>query len=431
MADVFISYPRSQRALVEPIKQRLEALGLSVFFDVHGIDGGAEFPDVIDRELRACKAVLSCWSQAYFERRWCMIEARIGLDKNILVPIAIQRFEKDAPPADLRFVNFYNLSDWSGDDAHDEWTRTLGMLSRYVGRTLTPTAKQSAPPPKAAPAGRNKSGTIWRERIPGLAENASPEMVTLPSGRFVMGGAANEPKQDGYDGREEPLHEVSIGYVFAMGRYAVTVAEFAVFADQTRYDAGDNATIWSTADSKWIAKNGVNWRTPGFEQKPNHPAVCLSSLDALAYIDWLNRKLGLAGKRDAYRLPSEAEWEYACRAGTRTPYAYGQTILDAHANFNNRNGRTRPCGSYAANAWGLHDMHGNACEWCEDVWHPNYAGAPTDGSAWKTGGDPTRRVLRGGAWALAPALVRSATRIREIPDGRTNCIGFRLARTLA
>jgi cell division septum initiation protein DivIVA len=134
LVDVFISYPRASRSKAEPIKAKLEALGLDCFFDLENIDGGQNFPDIIDRALRTSKAVLCCWSPSYFERPWCMIECRDGYSRNILAPVALEAFDKFAPPADLRQVNFFNLTDWDGGDAHEDWNRTLLTLGRLVGR---------------------------------------------------------------------------------------------------------------------------------------------------------------------------------------------------------------------------------------------------------------------------------------------------------
>ena len=144
--------------------------------------------------------------------------------------------------------------------------------------------------------------------------------------------------------------------------------------------------------------------------------------DAKEYVSWLARKTG-----QPYRLLTEAEWEYVARAGTTTKYAFGNTINRQQAQFLER--KTAEVGGFPANAWGLHDMHGNVWEWCEDNWHPNYKGAPKDGSVW-SGGDTSLRVLRGGSWVSDPGLLRSANRSGSDPDTRSNGVGFRVARTL-
>lgn len=155
---------------------------------------------------------------------------------------------------------------------------------------------------------------------------------------------------------------------------------------------------------------GVNWR------------------DAQAYVAWLAKRTGRP-----YRLPSEAEWEYAARAGTTTPFHFGRTISPELAIFGGNRGRTTPVGSFPANAFGLHDVHGNVWEWVEDVWHDDYRGAPVDGSAWTEGEgkDSSRiRVDRGGSWGSVPWLLRSAIRSGILPVSRYGYLGFRVARTL-
>ena len=154
----------------------------------------------------------------------------------------------------------------------------------------------------------------------------------------------------------------------------------------------------------------------------DRPVIHVSWKDAKAYVAWLSRKTG-----ERYRLLSESEWEYAARAGTTTKYHWGNSFDNSRAN----NGfKTITVGGYAANEFGLHDMHGNVWEWIEDCWHDSYAGAPNDGRAWTSGGECTRRVMRGGSWSSNPGNLRAADRRRYGVDGWNSDIGFRVARTL-
>jgi formylglycine-generating enzyme required for sulfatase activity len=191
-----------------------------------------------------------------------------------------------------------------------------------------------------------------------------------------------------------------------------------------------DTTGYRTADND-------RWRSPGFAQDDSHPVVCMSWDDAKAYSEWLTRQSG----RD-YRLLTEAEWEYAARAGTITPFWWGLLISPVQANYDGNytyagggpkgesRGATVPVGSFAPNPWGLYNVHGNVWEWCEDVWHDTYNGAPTDGSAWLQGGDATRRVIRGGSWHDRPMNVRAGSRTGNPTDFRFHSMCFRLARTL-
>ena len=152
------------------------------------------------------------------------------------------------------------------------------------------------------------------------------------------------------------------------------------------------------------------------------PVMRVSWDDAKEYVKWLSDKTG-----QKYRLLSEAEWEYAARAGTKTRYAFGDMISTSQAQFGASG--TVKVGSFPANKFDLHDLDGNVWEWVEDDWHSNYEGSPpADGSAWK-GSDVSRRVLRGGAWYLTPGYLRSAFRVGDLPGNRDSVIGFRVART--
>ena len=274
-----------------------------------------------------------------------------------------------------------------------------------------------------------------------------PEMVVVPAGSFMMGSPDGEEGRHS-DGREGPRHRVTIAEPFAIGVYEVTRGQFAAFVEATGYDAGNSCYIW---DGGWKLVDGRNWRLPGFAQSDDHPVVCVSWDDARAYVDWLNAELGF---EDLYRLPSEAEWEYAARAGTESRRFWGDDLEDregcAFANaadltlkaelpdwpwstMNCRDGHvyTAEVGSFTANDFGLHDPLGNAWEWVQDCWNDSYAaaGRPDDGTVWTTG-DCSQRVLRGGSWVDEPWDLRAADRGRLEPVGRLSNFGFRVARTL-
>ena len=230
-----------------------------------------------------------------------------------------------------------------------------------------------------------------------------PAMVVLPPGRFRMGdldGSGNS--------NERPVRTVTISHRIAMGKYTVTFEEY----DQ--YVAATNAE--QPADEGW--------------GRGSRPVINVNWLEAKAYAAWLSEQ---TGKR--YRLPSEAEWEYAARAGTETAYSWGDEIGVNRANGHDSGSewshqRTSPVGSFAPNDFGLYDMHGNVWEWGEDYWHRNYEGAPSDGSAWISGGRDRARVVRGGAWYVYPRGLRAAYRDKVGPSIRIVNIGFRLVQDL-
>jgi formylglycine-generating enzyme required for sulfatase activity len=231
----------------------------------------------------------------------------------------------------------------------------------------------------------------------------APELVVIPAGEFSMGSP------DGEDGRfddEGPRHRVTIGRRFAIGRYPVTFEEYDRFCEATRRE--------KPSDQGW--------------GRGRRPVINVGREDVQAYLGWLSRETG-----QAYRLPSEAEWEYACRAGTTKRYSFGDSITPQDANYGeSKLGRTSEVGAYQANPWGLHDMHGNVWEWVEDDWHDDYRGAPNDGSAWKEAESDSanrRFVVRGGSWVNVPRDCRSAYRVRYDAGDRGLLLGFRVART--
>lgn len=236
------------------------------------------------------------------------------------------------------------------------------------------------------------TGRSWRDF------DWAPQMVVLPGGQFAMG--ENENDKFAND-TERPRHLVTIASKIAIGRFPVTVAEFQRF-DNTVGGPGDLPMV------------NVSWN------------------QANRYCAWL------AGETErAYRLPTEAEWEYACRSGNNSPFYRGNELTIAEANYlYNEHGQKigrgtlTAYGSYPPNGFGIADMLGNVCEWVADSWHPNYIGAPSDGSSWCDGVEPTKRVIRGGAWDYLPRLLRCSWRDwLWSTTGRDN-VGFRVAVTL-
>lgn len=247
----------------------------------------------------------------------------------------------------------------------------------------------------------------WREPVPGLPDSAWPDMVTLPPGVFTMGAPITEKDSEA---DERPRRQVTVPRPFALGRTAVTFAMW----DAAR---AAGANLWQADDEGW-----------GRDQRP---VINVSWEDAQAYCTWMNQRLGL--RPGTYRLPSEAEWEYACRAGTVTPFSFGDTIATDQVNHfagrgDRRTGRTVPVGSLPANPWGLHEMHGNVWEWCEDA-IGRYPHDATDSRTLIHTGS-FKGALRGGSWSNSPSNCRSTSRYWSAPERRLTDGGFRPARTL-
>ena len=279
-----------------------------------------------------------------------------------------------------------------------------------------------------------------------------PLMRVLPAGSFKMGVPDSEEDREGVpdklQGWSKPEHMVTIGRPFAIGMYEVTRAEFGRFVAETGYDAGNSCYILerdpSTNQWGYQERSGKGWRDPGFRQGEDEPAVCIDWDDAKAYVAWLSKKTGRT-----YRLPSEAEWEYAARAGT-TGARYWGDIPEVACGFANvaditaasalnwtlstmrtflcSDGyvNTGPVGKFRPNGFGLHDMLGNVYEWVEDCWNDNYVGAPTNGTAW-SGGDCTRHPARGGSWISIQWNVRAGGRGWIVSNYRGVSTGFRVA----
>jgi formylglycine-generating enzyme required for sulfatase activity len=318
------------------------------------------------------------------------------------------------------------------------------ILALACSFTASPYAVAQA---KAAP---RAAGAVFRDC------RACPEMVVLPAGSFTMGSSAEEKSWAASHGGnmasvadEAPQHQVSVAS-FALGKYDVTRGEYGAFARETGYPAGDGCGH-GRAIFKWEKDPKLSWQNPGHAQTDRDPVVCVSWQDARAYIAWLNHKAHRGGA--VYRLPSEAEWEYAARAGTTTKFYWGDDDAAApvHAWFNANSGckkvdglfcdqgRMHPVGLKPPNAFGLYDMSGNVWQWTEDCYDNSYAGIPVDGRPneaasrdpkAKDGRGNCLRVDRGSSWMFPAWLLRPATRERNPAEYRNDIMGFRLARTL-
>jgi formylglycine-generating enzyme required for sulfatase activity len=276
-----------------------------------------------------------------------------------------------------------------------------------------------------------------------------PEMVVVPPGSFTMGSPLTE---EGHSKTEEPQHSVNISKLFAVGKFHITVDQFADFVKETGHDAGSTCAILE--ENNWKEQSG-SFLNPGFPQSDSHPAVCLTQDDGKEYVAWLSKRTGRP-----YRLLSEAEWEYAARArtepGSNTRYFFGdnQDDMCRYGNVADQTTKralvwvkdqdvfkcsdgyayTAPVGSFMPNTFGLYDMHGNASTLLEDCWHENYYGAPTDGSAWAPKDNSTWTKLcvgwmvRGAGW-IAPPIDHLTTRGGRFGP-RDYLTGLRVARTL-
>jgi formylglycine-generating enzyme required for sulfatase activity len=264
-----------------------------------------------------------------------------------------------------------------------------------------------------------------------------PEMAVIPPGEAIVGSAADTVDRVAQEG---PLRRVKIARAYAIARLEVTRAQYAEFVEATARPTPPGCNFW---DGHFGTVEEHTWKNPGYVQRSNHPVVCVSYEDAVAYAAWLSRKTGRS-----YRLPSSVEWEYAARAGSSTPFFWGTSSFEAcsYANvgdntlkrrwpdrqeFNCNDGYevTAPVGSFKPNGWGLYDTLGNAWEWSEDCFHGTFDGAPTDGSAWReaNGGDCAFRTPRGGSWISGPQWTRLSSQSKDPAGYRSFLLGFRVA----
>ena len=252
-------------------------------------------------------------------------------------------------------------------------------------------------------------GNIFRECTGAQETDYCPEMVVVPAGSFLMGSLLADVADHEAPLNEIPKHRVTIAHSFAVSKFELTFAEWDICVAY-----GDCRVGISAAEG----------------DRGRQPVIDVSWDDAKRYVAWLARVTG-----KPYRLLTEAEYEYAARAGTTTEYPWGDKLGTNNANCAgcgsrwDRNG-TAPVGSFSPNGFGLYDMVGNVNEWLEDCGHGNYLNAPEDGSAWLSGGDCTSRMVRGGSWVEAPHSVRSTSRKSGSTDFVTTNLGFRIARTL-
>jgi len=435
MADIFISYAREDLERVRPIVGAIEGSGYSVFWD-RRIPSGMTWRQYIGNALNEAKCVVVVWSQHAIVSKFVIEEADDGNEREILVPVLIDEVK---PPLGFRSIQCEDFRGWNGDTDHRRLKSLLNSIERATGRKATrkkPPLQGKTNPDYLRGESLIESIKRFIVRKPahkkplfqggidlatlgqrGTKRNNAPhsdgarmaitnevdgyELVKIPAGRFMMGSPESE--KDRFD-REGPRHEVHVP-AFFMGRYPVTNAQYELFLKK----------------NPKVSKPRY-WANRQFNQA-RQPVVGVSWEDAQAYARWA----GL-------RLPTEAEWEYACRAGARSRFYTGDKDADlgwASWYGKNAKGNSHPVGEKEPNAFGLYDMHGNVWEWVEDDWHDNYDGAPLDGQAWIDNPRAAARVIRGGSWNYDARDCRSASRDYDAPEYRRAGLGFRLARSVA
>jgi len=426
MSGIFISYRREIDAgwagrLADKLKRDLPERPL--FHDIVSIEIGEDFGIAIEQALGNCAVLLVVIGPHWLDvqhphggRRlddeddWVRIEILAGLQGNLrVVPVLVGGAVM--PKGNLLPDALKPLARRNAHEITDKrWDYDVGTLAEALQSVSThaavkagteappqvghPTLIAASPPRILVAHDLPAPGTVFRHG-PDF-----PELVVVPPGNFLMGSPATEK---GHSDDEGPQHLVTIAHPFAVGRYPVTFAEWDAFAVAS-------GTYHRPPDQGW--------------GRDRQPVINVAWNDAQEYVTWLSEQCG-----QPYRLLSEAEWEYAARAGSRTRYPWGHAPDKNNANFSNSEShwsgkQTSPVGSFGASAYGLHDMIGNVWEWVQDNWHDTYLGAPADGRAWEDG--KGQRVLRGGSWFDSSIDCRVAGRHKDFPNFRNNDLGFRV-----
>jgi formylglycine-generating enzyme required for sulfatase activity len=429
MSDVFVSYKKEDWQLTEPLVESLRTEGFHVWWD-DGLTPRTAWDAMLEREIAAASAVVVLWTPRSVTSEWVRTEAHYGQDRGKLVPVML---EACTPPIAFMLRQTVNLTAWRGDRADREWRKLLTWIADLAatkpGNANIPQALGAAQPNRfrdaigyLAPDDPIVDGGLVNASTPAAtafrdAEDG-PVMRALPKGAFLLGSPDTDP-----DGTavERPQRRVEIPAPFAIGVYLVLVSEYAAIMGGVPVIA----RLPNVRRHWWNAlRASAEQPQAASRSSANAPVTQVSYDDAQSFANSLSDKTG-----HAYRLPSEAEWEYACRAGSHTRYTFGDTIGPAQARFGAAAGPVA-AGTFPPNAFGLYDMHGNVREWTADLWHESYDATPLDGRP-ATSGHGSMQVVRGGGWCDSPAMLRSAARMRATRSIRSDAIGFRIVRDLA
>jgi formylglycine-generating enzyme required for sulfatase activity len=469
---VFLSYSHQDEELRNDLVKHLAGLrqrGLIDLWHDRKIKAGTEWAEQIDKNLEQAHIILFLVSVDFINSKYCFdIEMTRALERHNgktahVIPVIVRQCDwHHAPFAKLQAITINGgpvMTRGADRYAQDEaWTMVakeirkvaqqvadeLQALKGAVEKAISPPvspleppkaevkAAEPQPPQKIEPTSEDRASSkvftfevvtvnakgIEIDRQSGQSEyfaedlggGIALEMASIPGGTFQMGSPSTESGRSEWEG---PQHEVTVP-AFWMGRYAITQEQWKAVAKLPKISIDLNTDPSNFTGAK-------------------HPVETVSWTDATEFCARLSKKLGRE-----FRLPSEAEWEYACRAGTTTPFHFGETVTPVLANYDENytygkapkglyREHTTEVGSFKiANAYGLYDMHGNVWEWCQDHWHQSYEGAPVDGGVWMNRNDNHYYVVRGGSWPYAPMHCRSAARGNNTPDSRYGNFGFRV-----
>lgn len=425
MADVFLSYKKEDVILAERIAAGLRHEGITVWWD-EGLTPKESWDATIEREISLAGTVIVLWSPRSVVADWVRREAHFAQDRGKLIPIIV---EATTIPIAFTLNQTLNLVGWDGSPNNKQWRKLLTWIADL---TLTKPGNANIPKNLTATASNRFRGAVGHlvsgeSIVDGALVNAStpngtvfrdgdhlPVMRIVPRGSFLLGSSPDDPDRAIW---ETPQKHIEISLPFAIGVFPVLISE---------YSRASGVPPPPPPTPPLPATRGWSWEKPGpplMQPSQDLPVTDVSYDEAQSFV---NRLISLSG--ESYRIPSEAEWEWACRAGSRTRYSHGDFIDSKQAAFGLSVGPVRP-GSFPANSFGLYDMHGNVREWTADMWHESYDSTPSDGRP-AIEGHGSMRVIRGGGWSDTPAMLRSAARMRGTQSVRSKIIGFRVARSL-
>jgi len=399
MADIFISYSHEDEARIRDLVRTLEEKGWSIFWD-RRVPTGKTWQSYIGQALSDAKCVVVAWSHHSITSEWVLEEANVAKKRRVILPVLLDAVD---PPFGFTSIQAADLTDYKPGTFSLRFDQLIQDIAGIVGgQAHTATSKEERI--------LHPSDEVLAQRE--FRNSIGMKFVLIPTGSFTMGSrmSSNElvdrfgGEEEWYK-REKPHHAVKIERPF----YLQTTP---VIQGQWQRVMGNNPANFKDCGDDCPIEN-VSWE------------------DAQAFM----KKLNQVEKRKDYRLPSEAEWEYTCRAGSETEFSFGDDAerLKEFAWYSkNSENKTHPVGEKKPNAWGLYDMHGNVWEWVEDDWHESYNGAPADGGAWVDNPRGSDRVGRGGSWGSGAHNCQSATRHYYWPDLRSNAgVGFRLSCSVA
>jgi formylglycine-generating enzyme required for sulfatase activity len=435
VADVFLSYNREDQPKAKLIAEALERAGFKVWWDTV-LRAGQTYDEVTERQLRDAWAVVVLWSSRSVQSKWVRAEATLGERKSALIPVMIEPCER---PIMFELIQTADLTNWQGDLTDPNWKAFLADVREHVERkrdaeaaAAKAAASVQAQDRKSVRKKRGGGGLFlgvgllaaaaagflfWRQYPQTFATllpaalvtqtaassngtptsfsdcEGCPQMMRLPGSSFAMGSPETEIGRRGWEGQQREVRVPA----FAISAHEITLAQW-----DACYAAG-SCGGYTPPDRGW--------------GRGAHPALMVSWNDAQAYVQWLSER---SGRR--YRLPSEAEWEYAARAGATSAYWWGANYDASQVTL----GRTSEVGAHAANGFGLFDVAGNIAEWVEDCYVNSYTGAPSDGRPMLEGACDMR-VVRGGSWRDNASGFRLASRSRINRATRDGGVGFRVA----